>query len=397
MQSSRSSVALSDSGCDPDERTDHDDGDVVDLLMRELERERKMRQDAEKAQRFQPTKVSGLARKQGRPLSELGKSWSLFRSVDLLSGPSEGAGPVQRVEMYRSASLNVLNDEKLFTPQDRSRTGLNFKPEPTIVRCPNEIDQRLDDGTDLDGSSRTEEGMDALAGKVADLERKLKREKALRERSEKEIVILCQEKEELCEELDETRHQLHMSLQDLSRLNEEESSSADSLDAEFDTSLTYHEGNALMREASRQRPTIRVRPSSCAEVSAESPMEFRPFSASKEYYSLSDLSYSGQLGRQSAGMKMVSSSWWNLNVEHYELDDYNSEIDVEQEKTPLGFLETLRKLRLRTKSLYENAVNEGKDLELLRDKVGSGCRTNPRKSAPTRRHSAWLFWLSYAV
>ena len=417
VKSSRNSMVFSDSGCDADDAVENEEREVVDYLVRELENERKKRQEAELAKISKEKQLLNLMRKREHVGWDRWKYSPQVRSVDYLNCLSGHRDENVLRRRNKSASLNSLNNQG--SDGGAAPQGLGLQKWYSV----DEMDEQVQDDTYSEASSQEDERerMKQLTEKVANLERELVREKTIREVSEKTVAKLHFEKEELYEELDETRYQLHMSQLDLTfdeegyeeellfekkeeeeeeEVEEYEENCAAGIQSPHGQEKCVKPGNQWTNNRgqspnsfaefprNRELPSIRQLDSPIGQVSSSSSGTQSP---NREHYSLSDLRLSNQLRNQTSGIKPMTGSWVNMNVQHYELDDYDFELDVEQEKTPLSFMETLRRLRMHTSSLYNEAVSEGKELRLLRDRV-SRVYTPPKIKLPNRRRHSISFF-----
>ena len=262
--------------------------------------------------------------------------WRRFGSADHLDTLSrkrnKKLGSLEK--LWKSASLGRLN-------------------EPAGLRSFAKYDseERLKQGNESPSSpkrrNKEEKQLESLEDKVALLEKRLQNEKRKREISENEVARLQLEKEDLSVELEDTRDQLRESQMNLYYVEDdyEEELYFQQRDDDFDSAglcgMTDQAGTAESK--TRYSPTD----SDTTAARCGSP-------------GLNKLQSQTENLRRSR----LTSSWRSVNAQFYELDEYDNEIKVELD--PSNILDTLRRLKTYTNSLYNEVLNERDELRYLK-------------------------------
>jgi hypothetical protein len=339
--------------------SDHDssycsDTDTMGYLIRELEEERRRREEAEYLKSCHEQELDFLSKK----TVELEESHKfLLRQFKSLEDVS-----VVKDEMcskrfpWKAASVADL------CLSDRTPSLQNSSSEGTLTKWRSD-----DSGAQLREYSRykssvTDEntGVLALAEKVSCLEAQLIEEKEKRKISEFEITKLESENKELHFELDETRDQLlEISQHDLTQDNmsfEDEvwDDECDDMEQENMDECTYEYGNNL----SSYDEFVLGRGFSCPALNQNDLKSNQTNKTLRTQPRIRrPLSYHGSTD--------ISNLWQNRNVEHYEMDEYEHEIEKKPDPRDTDFKYVLRRLKLKTWNLYHDIVMGSAELKIL--------------------------------
>ncbi|XP_032223097.1 uncharacterized protein LOC116604610 isoform X2 [Nematostella vectensis] len=335
VKSSRNSVVFSEydssSGCSGFESSDTD---AVAYLLRELEEERKRRQEAELARQCHRNEIEQLTFKT-RLLEQ--SNTDLLRAVRSL----EDLSTLQDDQEYRLPWKTSSLADICHSDDERCSGGM--------TRWRSEGDSGLVTGNQFDAvispiSDKSCGFMD-LVQRVSSLEQELQDERTRREDTEFEMMKLGFENEELNLELELTREQLignHGELLERKTYDQD----IDMRDTEVcDGSFGV---TARMPHVHSARDNDLSSATTCHELRPRMHPELR---------------------------HSITKSWLNINEEHYEMDEYEREID-RAENVPLDFRDTLRSLKSKTWTLLNEIMDEGKELRHLRVKAG---KMRPRK------------------
>ena len=284
---------------------------------------------------FQSTKQLLIARNEDLEW-EHEDGWRRFGSADHLDTLSrkrtKKLGSLDK--LWKSASLGRLNETARF------RSFAKYGSQESLK-------QGNESSSSLKRRSKDGKHLESLEDKVAILEKKLQDEKRKREISENEVARLQLEKEDLCLELEDTRDELRESQMNLYYAEDdyEEELCFEQRDDENDSAglcgITDQAGTAERK--TRYSPTD----SDITAARCSSP-------------GLNKLQSQTEHLRRSR----LTGSWRSVNAQFYELDEYDNEIKVELD--PSNILDTLRRLKTYTNSLYNDILNESDELRHLK-------------------------------
>lgn len=256
--------------------------------------------------------------------------WRKFGSADHLDTLSRKRTQKLglREKLWKSASLGSLNE-------GRRRTSLK---------------QRNESSGSLNRRRKEDQQLESLEDKVAILEKQLQDEKRRREISENEVAKLQLEKEDLYVELEDTREQLMGS--ELNLYYEED---------DYDKELCFEQGGDDNDAAGFCGTFDQM-------VTAETKTRFSPTDSeiTAERCGSPGLN---KLKSQTEHLRRtrLTGSWRSVNARFYELDEYDDEIKVELD--PSNILDTLRRLKTYTSSLYNDILNERDELRYLKKRT----------------------------
>ena len=256
--------------------------------------------------------------------------WRRFGSVDRLHTlsrkRSKKLGCLEKLQ--KSASLGRLNE-----------TGWHRSGNENVLK------QRNESLSSLKIRHEDRKQLDSLEDKMALLEKQLQDEKRRREISENEVAKLQLEKEDLHAELEDTRDQLRES--QLNLYYDED---------DYEEELRFEKGagdsdstDGMTDQATAAKRKNRYSPTDNDVTAARcgSP-GLNKFQSQTEHLRRSRL----------------TGSWRSVNAQFYELDEYDNEIKVELD--PSNILDTLRRLKTYTNSLYNEILNERDELRHLK-------------------------------
>ena len=269
--------------------------------------------------------------------------WRKFGSVDnlnTLSRRKSKGGSL--LNLRKTASLGRLNDDvrKKHKNEVRRCSGSGRK-----WNSEEKLEQNNESSGALNRPKIDEQQFESvsLENKVALLEKQLQEEQQKRLISENEVAKLQMEKENLNEELEDTRDQLR-----LSHLN---------LYCEDDD----YEEELFFDQADEAGDFIEPH----NKTALEGKMRFSPTESDEAATCCS----SPQLLSQTERMRTtrLTGSWRKVNSQFYELDEYDNEIKVELD--PSNIMDALRRLKTYTNCLYNDILYERDELEHLKKRA----------------------------
>lgn len=256
--------------------------------------------------------------------------WRRFGSVDRLNTLSrkrpKKLGCLDKLQ--KSASLGRLNE-----------TGWHRSGNENFLK------QRNDSSSSLKIGHEDRKQLDSLEDKVALLEKQLQDEKRRREVSENEVAKLQLEKEDLHAELEDTRDQLRESQMNL-YYDEDD----------YEEELCFEKG----ANDSDSTDGLTDQAIAAKRKTRHSPTDNDVTAARCGSPGLNKLQSQTEHLRSSR----LTGSWRSINAQFYELDEYDNEIKVELD--PSNILDTLRRLKTHTNSLYNEILNERDELRHLK-------------------------------
>lgn len=238
--------------------------------------------------------------------------------------------------LRKSSSLGRLNGK-----QQRSRLARRSNK-----KC---LQQRKNSHDSPDKGKRDEKERKSLEEKVAVLQKQLQDEKRRRDISEREVAKLQIEKEDLCIELEDTREQLRESQLNLFFEDDDEEP-----ELCFDQSADENESLGSYGAETKDGAVLIDRRRQC------SPSDNAMTSTHRSSPCLDKL----QVQTEHLSRGRLTASWKSLNAHYYELDEYDDEINVELDAG--NVLDTLRRLKIHTNALYNDALNERDELRYLK-------------------------------
>ena len=238
--------------------------------------------------------------------------------------------------LRKSSSLGRLNGK-----QQRSRLA-----QRSNQKC---LQQRKNSHDSPDKGKRDEKERKSLEEKVAVLQKQLQDEKRRRDISEREVAKLQIEKEDLCIELEDTREQLRESQLNLFFEDDDEEP-----ELCFDQSADENESLGSYGAETKDGAVLIDRRRQC------SPSDNAMTSTHRSSPCLDKL----QVQTEHLSRGRLTASWKSLNAHYYELDEYDDEINVELDAG--NVLDTLRRLKIHTNALYNDALNERDELRYLK-------------------------------
>jgi len=270
--------------------------------------------------------------------------WRQFGSVDNLNTLSRRKSKRgSLLNLRKTASLGRLNDNvrKKHEREVRRRSGSGGK-----WNREEKLKQNNDSSGAFNRPKRDEQRFKSvsLENKVALLEKQLQVEQQKRLNSENEVAKLQIEKENLNEELEDTRDQLR-----LSHLN---------LYCEDDD----YEDELYFDQADDDGDFIEPHNKTAA---LEGKMRFSPTDGNEAAACCS----SPELLSQTERMRTtrLTESWRKVNSQFYELDEYDNEIKVELD--PSNIMDALRRLKTYTNCLYNDILYERDELQHLKKRA----------------------------
>ena len=238
--------------------------------------------------------------------------------------------------LRKSSSLGRLNGK-----QQRSRLA-----QRSNQKC---LQQRKNSHDSPDKGKRDEKERKSLEEKLAVLQKQLQDEKRRRDISEREVAKLQIEKEDLCIELEDTREQLRESQLNLFFEDDDEEP-----ELCFDQSADENESLGSYGAETKDGAVLIDRRRQC------SPSDNAMTSTHRSSPCLDKL----QVQTEHLSRGRLTASWKSLNAHYYELDEYDDEINVELDAG--NVLDTLRRLKIHTNALYNDALNERDELRYLK-------------------------------
>lgn len=266
--------------------------------------------------------------------------WRKFGSVDnidALSRKKSRRGSLEK--LWKSASLGRLNvnaREKQANRGHRSGSGAKWSNEESLKQ-----------NKSSDSLNKRRRG-EQLEDKVALLERQLQDEQQKRQIFENEVAKLQVEKENLYDELEDTRDQLR-----LSHLN------LYCEDDDYEEELYFDQGDDADKFAELNDATAAF----VGGKTRFSPTDMDQTAACCSSPVLNKLL--SQTERMSS--TRLTGSWRKVNAQFYELDEYDNEINVELD--PSNIMDTLRRLKLHTNCLYSDILYEREELQHLKKRA----------------------------
>lgn len=274
--------------------------------------------------------------------------WRKFGSLDNLDSltrkNSEGGSTIK---LRKSSSMGKLNsDGRGRYVDERRRSGHARWCSDESLEGSRKLSNSLHRRPSDDGK------MDLLESKVALLEKRLRDEQRKRQISENEVAKLQVEKENLFEELEDTRDQLHVRLSQLNLFCADDDCYEGELHFEQSENVDdFSEARKVNYETSSMERPIQA-PTGIAETASRS-------------------SSPGvdKLRTQSEQMRRtrLTGSWRTVNAQFYELDEYDDEIKVEMD--PSNIMDTLRRLKTHNNCLYNDILYERDELKNLRKRA----------------------------
>jgi len=267
--------------------------------------------------------------------------WRKFGSVDHLDTLClkrvKQWGSLEKLQ--KSASLGRLNE----TGQRRSK----------FAKCSSgeSLKQRNESFNSLNRRKKEKRQAESLEDRVSLLEKQLQDEKRRREKSENEVAKLQLEKEDLHVELEDVRDQLRESQMNL--YYEED---------DYEEELCFEQGGDDNDSRGFCRMTDEM-------ATAERKTQY-PLTADSEITAARCGSPGvNKLRSQTEQLRRtrLTGSWRSVNAQFYELDEYDNEIKVELD--PSNILDTLRRLKTYTNSLYNDVLIERDELRYLKNRV----------------------------
>ena len=270
--------------------------------------------------------------------------WRKFGSVDNLNNLSRRKSKRgSLLNLRKTASLGRLNDDvrKKHVSEARRRSGSGRK-----WTSEEKLEQNNESCGALNRPKRDEQQFKSvsLENKVALLEKQLQEEQQKRLISENEVAKLQMEKENLNEELEDTRDQLR-----LSHLN------LYCEDDDYEEELYFVQADDVsdFTEPHNKTPVL------------EGKMRFSPADSDEAAACCS----SPELLSQTERMRTtrLTESWRKVNSQFYELDEYDNEIKVELD--PSNIMDALRRLKTHTNCLYNDILFERDELQHLKKRA----------------------------
>ena len=270
--------------------------------------------------------------------------WRKFGSVDNLNTLSlRKSKRGSLLNLRKTASLGRLNDNvrKKHVNDVRRRSGSGGKWNS---------EEKLKQNNESSGALNRPKGDEqkfeskSLENKVALLEKQLQEEHQKRLISENEVAKLQMEKENLNEELEDTRDQLR-----LSHLN------LYCEDDDYEEELYFDQADDAGDFTEPHNKTS----------VAEGKMRFLPADSDEAAVCCS----SPELLSQTEYMRTtrLTESWSKVNSQFYELDEYDNEIKVELD--PSNIMDSLRRLKTHTNCLYNDILYERYELQNLKKRA----------------------------
>ncbi|XP_078370109.1 uncharacterized protein LOC144653865 [Oculina patagonica] len=272
--------------------------------------------------------------------------WRKFGSVDnidALSSRKTKRGSLEK--LWKSASLGRLNvnvRDKHGNQGHRFGSDAKWSSEESLK-------QNKSNGS-LNRRRRDGQQFVSLEDKVALLEQKLQDEQRKRQISENEVARLQVEKENLFEELEDTRDQMRLSHLNLYCEDDdyEEELYFDQEDDgdDFTEPPNVNDNTATVEGKTRFSPTDIDQTAACCS----SPVLNKLLSQTERMRTT-----------------RLTGSWRKVNAQFYELDEYDNEIKVELD--PSNIADTLRRLKTYTNCLYNDILCERDELQYLKKRA----------------------------
>ena len=271
--------------------------------------------------------------------------WRKFGSVDNLNTLSRRKSKRgSLLNLRKTASLGRLNDNvrKKHESEVRRRSGSGGK-----WSSEEKLKHNDESSGALNRPKRDEQQFKtiSLENKVALLEKQLQEEQQKRLISQNEVARLQMEKENLNEELEDTRDQLRLSHLNLYCEDDyyEEELYFDQADDAGDFTEPHSKTAALEGKMRFSAPTDSDEAAACCS--------------------------SPELLSQTERMRTtrLTESWRKVNSVFYELDEYDDEIKVELD--PSNIMDALRRLKTYTNCLYNDILYERDELQHLKKRA----------------------------
>lgn len=272
--------------------------------------------------------------------------WRKFGSVDNLNTQSRRKSERgSLLNLRKTASLGRLND------------NVRKKHKSEVLRCSGsgrkwsskeKLEQHNESSGALNKPKRDEQQFKSISleNKVALLEKQLQEEQQKRLISEKEVAKLQMEKEDLNEELEDTRDQLR-----LSHLN------LYCEDDDYEEEFFFDQADEAADFTEPHNKT--------AELEGTCKMRFSPTEGDEAATCCSSPKLLSQTERMRT--TRLTGSWRKVNSQFYELDEYDNEIRVELD--PSNIMDALRRLKTYTNCLYNDILYERDELEHLKKRA----------------------------
>ena len=264
--------------------------------------------------------------------------WRKFGSVDnldTLSRRKSKRGSL--LKLRKTSSLGRLNDtaRKKHESEIRRRSGSGEKWNS---------EEKLIQNNESPSALRTRDEQQvksiSLENKVTLLQKQLQEEHQKRLMSENEVAKLQMEKENLNEELEDTRDQLRLSHYE---------------DDDYDDELYFDEADDAGELTEPHNITATL----------EGKMKFSPTDGDEAGACCSSPDLLSQTERMRT--TRLTESWRKVNSQFYELDEYDNEIKVELD--PSNIMDALRRLKTYTNCLYNDILYERDELQHLKKRA----------------------------
>ena len=270
--------------------------------------------------------------------------WRKFGSVDNLNTLSRRKSKRgSLLSLRKTASLGRLNDNvrRKHVNDERRRSGSGGK-----WNSEERLHQNNESSGALNRPKRDEQQLESISleNKVVLLEKQLQEEHKKRLISENEVAKLQMEKENLNEELADTRDQLRLSHLNLYCEDDdyEEELYFDQADDAGDFTEPHNKTSVLEEE-----------------------MRFSPAQSDEAAACCSSPDLLSQTERMRT--TRLTESWRKVNSQFYELDEYDTEIKVELD--PSNIMDALRRLKTYTNCLYSDILYERDELQHLKKRA----------------------------
>ena len=270
--------------------------------------------------------------------------WRKFGSVDNLNNLSRRKSKRgSLLNLRKTASLGRLNDDVRKKHVSEARRGSGSGGKWTSEE---KLEQNNESCGALNRPKRDEQQFKSvsLENKVALLQKQLQEEQQKRLISENEVAKLQVEKENLNEELEDTRDQLRLSHLNLYCEDDDYEEELYFVQADDASDFTEpHNKTAVLEGKMRFSPADSDEAAACCS--------------------------SPELLSQTERMRTtrLTESWRKVNSQFYELDEYDNEIKVELD--PSNIMDALRRLKTHTNCLYNDILFERDELQHLKKRA----------------------------
>ena len=270
--------------------------------------------------------------------------WRKFGSVDNLNNLSRRKSKRgSLLNLRKTASLGRLNDDVRKKHVSEARRGSGSGGKWTSEE---KLEQNNESCGALNRPKRDEQQFKSvsLENKVALLQKQLQEEQQKRLISENEVAKLQMEKENLNEELEDTRDQLRLSHLNLYCEDDDYEEELYFVQADDASDFTEpHNKTAVLEGKMRFSPADSDEAAACCS--------------------------SPELLSQTERMRTtrLTESWRKVNSQFYELDEYDNEIKVELD--PSNIMDALRRLKTHTNCLYNDILFERDELQHLKKRA----------------------------